>query len=60
MTPFVMEIRGFNGCIMMWRFKTMAVTIQTEIGREQYWVKRLTWHMPFPNTHGLAVHNSDQ
>lgn len=31
----------------------MAVNVSAETCREQYWAKRLTWHMPFPNTHVL-------
>lgn len=41
------------GTLTWWRSTAMAVSVSAETCREQYWAKRLTWHMPFPNTHVL-------
>lgn len=41
------------GALTWWRSTAMAVSVSAETCREQYWAKRLTWHMPFPNTHVL-------
>lgn len=41
------------GALTWWRSTAMAVSVRAETCREQYWAKRLTWHMPFPNTQVL-------
>ena len=45
--------RGGWGRLTWWRSRAMAVSVRAETCREQYCAKRLTWHMPFPNTHVL-------